>query len=93
MNDKLESKHDLKFVLLSSHDSVVALILSALGLPQNEAPPFATALLFELWTRNSKPWVRLTYNDHELDLHKYCYGRESGDKLCEFELFKAKLLS
>ena len=49
MGDRLEGKNDRRLIILSAHDTLVALVLTMLKQVQNEAPPFATTLIFELW--------------------------------------------
>ena len=53
MQTRLNNQNKKKFILLSSHDSVVAMILSALDLKQNEQPKLASTVIFELWTSNN----------------------------------------
>ena len=67
-------KNDKRLIILSAHDTTITMMLSALNLPQNEAPPFASTLIFELWKIDSKLFVKLLYNDKVLDLSDYCYG-------------------
>jgi len=88
-DEKNRGHSDLRFVLLSSHDSTLSMLLSALGLPQSETPPFASAVFFELWSSDGKQFVKLIYNDNELDLYKYCHGASdvNGTKKCEYEVF------
>jgi hypothetical protein len=55
-------------ILLSAHDTTITMLLTAMNLEQDEAPPFASTLIFEVWSGNKKPYVKLLYNDVELNL-------------------------
>jgi hypothetical protein len=70
------------------------MLLSALGLPQRETPPFASAVFFELWNSEGNQYVKLLYNDKELDLYKFCHGESAvnGTNRCEYELFQKRIL-
>jgi hypothetical protein len=50
MSNRLANTTSLRFILLSAHDTTLTMLLTALGLPQQEAPPFASTLFFELWS-------------------------------------------
>ena len=73
-SDRTLLKNDRRFIILSAHDTTITMLLSALNLAQNEAPPFASTLIFELWKIDGKDFVKLLYNDKILDLSDYCYG-------------------
>lgn len=85
-------------IILSAHDTLIAMILSALELQQDEPPPFATTLIFELWTLDDgTKLVKLLYNDKELDLHSFCYDLPSNSSInqllsCDFKTFKERIL-
>jgi len=72
------------------------MILSALNMPQETDPPYASTLIFELWKNiNNKHEVRLLYNDVELDLYRYCHKDQSspdGNKRCDLDLFTKRIL-
>ena len=79
-------------IILSAHDTTITMLLSALNLEQDEAPPFASTLIFEVWSA-SKPYVKLLYNDVELDLHEFCFDLPGNDTLtCDFKTFKKRLV-
>ena len=64
-------------IILSAHDTTITMLLTAMSLEQDEAPPFASTLIFEVWSgsgEKSKPYVKLLYNDVELDLNDFCFG-------------------
>ena len=54
-----------------------------------ETPPFASAVFFELWNSDGKQFVKLIYNDKELDLYRFCHGKShaNGTKKCEYDVF------
>ena len=94
MSDKLTGVHDLRLIILSAHDTLIAMLLTALSLKQSEAPPFATTLIFELWTTTGasrEPYVKLLYNDKALDLSVFCQ-QDTKNKTCSFSKFQAMLL-
>lgn len=72
MSDRLSGVSDRRLIILSAHDTLIAMIMAALKQVQDEAPPFATTVIFELWNINGKAMVKLLYNDKELDLNRYC---------------------
>jgi acid phosphatase len=63
----------LKFSLLSAHDSTVSPFLVYLAnLDQARIPPFASHLLMELWQdKNKQLFVRWTFNGEELKLKHF----------------------
>ena len=68
MEDRISKKTDRRMILLSAHDTTITMLLTAMNLEQDEAPPFASTLIFEVWSGNKKPYVKLLYNDVELNL-------------------------
>lgn len=71
------------------------MILSALNLPQDSYPVFASTLFFELWSNeNDTDEIKLLYNGAELDLYQYCHGvvSKDGSKACGLELFNSRIL-
>ncbi|CDW84663.1 major acid phosphatase map (histidine-acid phosphatase) [Stylonychia lemnae] len=108
MQGKLNNEHNQKFIIMSSHDSVVAMILAALDLRQDEQPKLASTVIFELWSssnltsingnlplQSKVQWVKLLYNDKELNLHTFCYGSSNSNNFmpnkCDFQTFQQKL--
>lgn len=75
--DKLLLNNTSKFILLSGHDTTIAMLLASLDLKQNYTVPFAATMIFELWNSNGDRQVKLFYNDVELDLFTYCHGEVS----------------
>ncbi len=65
----LQAPHeDLKYVLLSGHDSSLLALLSALGVPLKEPPPFASRVNFSLYEQEKQQYIVITYNDIELQV-------------------------
>lgn len=89
-SERIQQKNDKRLIILSAHDTTITMILSALSLAQNEAPPFASTLIFELWKHQDKYLVKLLYNDKILDLTDYCYGSVKSQKesMCDFNTFQ-----
>ena len=89
---KIEGINDFNLIILSSHDTIITMLLTLFNLQQVESTPFATTLVFELWSVNGKPTVKLFYNGRQLDLSLYCYNQVRDDRSCGFAAFKEKLL-
>ncbi|GFR32876.1 testicular acid phosphatase homolog [Trichonephila clavata] len=65
MNDKINGDTpDLKFQIYSAHDTNIAIVLDALNLFDMNAPPYCSALLFELHEMsNGEKTLRLLYQN------------------------------
>jgi hypothetical protein len=51
-------------------------------------------VIFELWNIDNTYWVKLLYNDKELDLYSYCYGTSNcTTKKCKYEDFRKHILN
>lgn len=87
--DQLLLKDKSKFILLSGHDTTIALLLASLDLKQDYTVPFAATMIFELWNLDGDRQVKLLYNDVELDLFTYCHGESSpsDQKSCSLDAF------
>lgn len=54
----------LKYVLLSAHDSTILAIMSAMGSPLNEIPPYASIINFSLFKKGEDNYIlEITYNN------------------------------
>lgn len=92
IENRVKGRSDRRMIILSAHDTTITMLLSALNLEQDEAPPFASTLIFEVWSA-SMPYVKLMYNDVELDLHEFCFDLPGNDTLtCDFKTFKKRLV-
>lgn len=62
------------------------MLLTAMGLEQDEAPPFASTMIFELWhSPKGTHSVKLLIDDVEIDLNRdYCgaNGDTGSEKAC-----------
>jgi hypothetical protein len=63
-----EGKEKNKFRLYSAHDTTVAGILAGLQAYNNKQPPFASTLIFEVFTQNYALYVDVKYNDQTLSI-------------------------
>jgi hypothetical protein len=70
MKNKIDGKTDeeLKLFLYSTHDSMLAVLMHALNVYNNELIPFSASLLFELHQNeiNSNYFVRIYYYNETL---------------------------
>lgn len=75
---------NLKFSLLSSHDSTLSAFLVYLAeFDQSRIPPFASHLMIEIWENGSKKkYVRWVYNGNVLRLKKF-----AGKDIVEYSAF------
>lgn len=83
------AKHpsSLKYVLYSAHDSTLMAQMSAMRVPLNEVPHYASHLSFMLFkTSDNQFYVKVLYNDHSVKIPS------CGDDQCTLRQF-AKLLS
>ncbi len=84
---KAHESNDLKFVLLSGHDSSLLALFSAMGVALNEPPPYASHLSFSVYQEaNKEPYVVISYNDQILEVPA-CGGSQ-----CQIKQLKALTL-
>jgi acid phosphatase len=77
-----EKKLNTRFLLISSHDSTLLAIMSALHTPLDATPPYASNLNFSLYQNDlDQYFVTITFNDKPMDIPA-CYG-----KVCTLEQF------
>ncbi len=77
-----QKKSNLKYVLLSAHDTTIASALSFMGAPLETAPPYASNLNFSLYESDSVGYkVKVTYNNSPV-LVPAC-----GGYVCELQQF------
>jgi acid phosphatase len=78
----IEGKSKIKFVLVSSHDSTLLALMSALHTPLNTSPPYASILNFSLYQDDLKNYfITVSYNDNLITIPG-CY-----DKMCTVDQF------
>jgi len=68
----------LKFVLFSSHDTTIASIMGALGVPLDRRPPYASDLNFSLYKQDKSFTVRIKFNGKSISLPGTTGGTASG---------------
>lgn len=66
----LEKKNP-KFAVFSAHDSTVFSFLEFLGRESKILPPYASHILFEIFTLNNEEQIRWTYNGEVIPLTKF----------------------
>ncbi|CEM04093.1 unnamed protein product [Vitrella brassicaformis CCMP3155] len=66
----------LKFLLMSAHDSTIAAALSTMDVFDDEQPPFASSIFWELWEKRvngkAQHFVKIIYNGREMPV---CGGK------------------
>lgn len=73
---------NLKYVLLSAHDSTIASALSYLGAPLEKAPPYASNLNFSLFESGARNYiVKITYNGVPVSIPA------CGGTICQLQTF------
>ncbi|MBS0287434.1 MAG: histidine-type phosphatase [Proteobacteria bacterium] len=73
----------LKYVLLSAHDSTILALMSALGVPLEEPPPYASQVHFAVYEITPNHYkVNISYNDKLLSLPA------CAERMCRLEELK-----
>lgn len=82
--EQAENKHNgVHYVLFSAHDTTILAVMSALGVPLNEQPHYASDLKFLLFRDNQgKDFVEVFYNAKPVSL-SICQNRSE----CPLEKF------
>ncbi|GAB1598370.1 2-phosphoxylose phosphatase 1-like [Argonauta hians] len=80
-----------KFFLYSGHDVTVTPVLTALGAHSGKWPPYASRIIFELYSlrrkRQKKYYIKILYNGRDItNLTPFCVSA-TYDNLCPFERF------
>ncbi|WP_419418435.1 histidine phosphatase family protein [Legionella sp. D16C41] len=63
-----ENKSLLRYILYSAHDSTIMSVMTTLGTPLSERPPYASRLNFLFFNNNNNFYVKISYNDKPLKL-------------------------
>ena len=72
LQQSVQPHNQLKYVLLSAHDSSIAAQMTLLGIAWDTVPPYAADLNFSVYAQeNNPPIVKLTLNNQALEL-KQC---------------------
>lgn len=73
MKEWVRGFRDRRFILYSGHDQNIAAVLVALGAFDGHRPPYASRLVFELWTAKGRTdadsVVRTIYNGRVIQSH------------------------
>jgi lysosomal acid phosphatase len=80
MNEAAAGKTECRYVLYSGHDTTLLPVLSALGVPLNINPPYASHIDFELYSDNGQYTVEVFFNNEPLVL-------TGSDPVCTLEEF------
>ena len=76
IHDITQNKSPLKYELFSGHDTTILAVMSALGVPLEEPPPYASNIEFQLLQESDgKRFVTITYNDKPVTIPK-CGGTQ-----------------
>jgi len=65
LNDQFSSQHPF-LTLFSGHDITLVPVLTVLGLWDGALPPYASRLVFEVYDKNQKLFVRIIYNGRDM---------------------------
>lgn len=84
---KANNTEDLvRFHMYSAHDVTIVSLLSALGLVNHIAPPYASAVGVELWSTNEKYFVKVWYRN-DTSVPPYTLQLDKCDAECSWEKF------
>ncbi len=81
----IEDKQPYKYILYSAHDSTILPVMSAIGLPLEYTPPYASNISFELYNSNNDYFVNMRFNGKDL------YFPNTEQQMCTFEKFKKEV--
>ena len=57
MEDIISKKTEKRMILNFSHDTIVGIMLSAIGVKVGLSPPYAATIFFELWEEEGVHYV------------------------------------
>jgi len=80
MMKAVQDKQQYKYILYSGHDSSILPVMSALGVPLDFNPPYASNVCFELYKDGDNYFVKVRFNGKDVDLI-------SGQKQCSIDDF------
>ena len=77
IQEAINGKQEYKYILYSAHDITIVSVMSALGVPLNKKPRYASNLTFELFKNESGYYINLSFNGKEVQLpgvdkNKHC---------------------
>ncbi len=64
MNQSIQGKSTLKYILFSGHDSSIMSVMNTLGTPLEKIPPYASHLNFSLFKNNGNYYVKVSMNNN-----------------------------
>jgi len=71
LNDRVTDKSNVKYVLVSAHDSTLLIIMSALGVPLNNAPNYGDYINFSAYEKEEGGHrVSISYNGELISIPK-----------------------
>ncbi|KAL0249441.1 hypothetical protein GEMRC1_004673 [Eukaryota sp. GEM-RC1] len=71
IKDQFSGKSNVRYTVLSGHDTTVAPLLMLLQVGDKEWPPYAANVAIELWRISNEPFVRIVYNGQPSKM-KFC---------------------
>ncbi|MBF0543947.1 MAG: histidine-type phosphatase [Candidatus Riflebacteria bacterium] len=80
MERVLNGKQEYKFFLYSGHDTSILPVMSALGVPLDMNPPYASHIDFELYIDNGKHFVKVMFNGIPVIIQGKKEGRYTFDQ-------------
>jgi lysosomal acid phosphatase len=83
----VDNKQTYKYILYSAHDSTVMPVISAIGVPLDSTPPYASNISFELFKTDENYYVNVRYNGKDIKLPDI-----NDAQKCSFEEFKKIIL-
>jgi len=76
-----------KVYMYSAHDTTVSYVLNTLGIYDGLAPPYASAVLFELYSMATGPHVKISYRN-DTSMPPYILTIPGCTQLCPLHTFK-----
>lgn len=82
LNEGSQDNAQLKYILLSAHDTTITTVLSFLDAPLQTPPPYASHVTFSLYEQSAQLFaVKVTYNNNPV------YIPDCGGYSCELKQF------
>lgn len=83
MDQVIGSRSEIKFTHISSHDLTMAAFMGFIGLKRDYVPPYASAMVVELWEdKVGVMYIRIIFNGEVLTIP------ELGESLIKFDKFR-----
>lgn len=68
MQDAIQRKSPLKYILFSGHDATIMAVMTTLGSPLHTIPHYASDLNFSLWKNNNDYYITVNLNNEPVML-------------------------